>query len=1030
MTILSSYGTGATTSPTWTSTANAYDSSVSTFASYTTSTASTNWLEVTGYGFDTAISSAATLTNVSVTIYHYVNNTGRFGTLTLQPYDNATTLGAALTLTPSTTTTTSDTFNITGSVTLAQLRSTTFKMRYTAPKTGAQSGICYVGQILVTATYTEPVTYTGDTTLTTTVTTASAGSITQFLTGTASITTTPTTASAGTRTGLTQVAFELWESGTFVVSLGQQPATTLGTVYEFDITPYVSLLSDPTGNGVELRATADSGFQFDAAEWQSWYASPGTQEYFGDTTLSTTPTTASAGSITRIGSADPITTSPATTGSGTVTSFRSASDVSQAVSVTSAAQKSIPSAALDIAQTPTVSSVGTVNHLAASSLTVSPETTATSIVAKSGDMSITTAGSTTGAGIVTDSGDAPLSTNPTTLSAATVTRFVTATGIAQSPSTAADATVSDTGSSALTLASTVTASSTVSKFGDASVSTAPTTSGAGIITDSEGSSVSTIPTTSASSTATKFGAASGITQGPATSADGTVTDSGTAPLTTSIATTASGSTEKFATASVAVSPAVDATAFGTDSGGASVFTVPTTFASSSASKFGTAAATASPAMAASSTADKVASANLTIITTTGSVTYTHTQVGSADLTTQGITSAASRLSIYGDGSGITANPSPSGAGIVTDDAAFLIVAPIITLASAGSTSKFGSASLSTSLTTDAAGVVASTRSASLTVTPIFGAATGTTAKSSTVSITAEPSSAAQLEAKQTSGVTAISLSLSTTAASSVVKSGDAPLVTALSVTDSGTVADFGDADIEVTASTQPVISIVNPLGGSSLLVAPGTDAYLGHVSKTDDTDDITVAPSIDAAAVQTLLDSSSLDIAPETNAGGFVTTFGFAESSIDPTTGSELGVVYHSTGADDTSVVCDSAAEAVLSIADDAAPIIIIFISETVDTTSDHYGDAEQAVGHLTPDTSYGTITRLGDAAITLSIYPESEPRPVLKPSAAHGLAATVTEASGINGRVYQEQAHAALEPTTAAAAADLMTIVGWGVPI
>jgi hypothetical protein len=65
------------------------------------------------------------------------------------------------------------------------------------------------------------------------------------------------------------VTAELWESGSFVASLGVVQITAESTL---SLTWDASLLSDPSGAGVELRLTTDVGADIGAIEWLDLYA--------------------------------------------------------------------------------------------------------------------------------------------------------------------------------------------------------------------------------------------------------------------------------------------------------------------------------------------------------------------------------------------------------------------------------------------------------------------------------------------------------------------------------------------------------------------------------------------------------------------------------------------------------------------------------------------------------------------------------------------------------------------------------------
>jgi len=150
-------GTPATTGTTWASVTNAVDGNPPAIpVTYATMTSTTSGavatIEVSGYDFSTVIPGTATLIgNITVQVRHFENNTGRFATIDFQPYDGSTPLSSAQPVTLSASAVTAQQIF---SVTLAQLRSATFKIRITI--TGAastQSRIFSLDHIDVSATY-------------------------------------------------------------------------------------------------------------------------------------------------------------------------------------------------------------------------------------------------------------------------------------------------------------------------------------------------------------------------------------------------------------------------------------------------------------------------------------------------------------------------------------------------------------------------------------------------------------------------------------------------------------------------------------------------------------------------------------------------------------------------------------------------------------------------------------------------------------------------------------------------------------
>lgn len=145
------------TSGTWGTTANAYDGTPGftsdAFATWVSSVSGAEaWIEVGGYDFSTVIGADATLASVSVTVWHKESSTSRIASVTAQAFDGGTAIGSATTLVKSTSTRL-DTFTITA--TLAQLRSSTFKVRVTATRAAVtQSSTFSLDSIDVQADYT------------------------------------------------------------------------------------------------------------------------------------------------------------------------------------------------------------------------------------------------------------------------------------------------------------------------------------------------------------------------------------------------------------------------------------------------------------------------------------------------------------------------------------------------------------------------------------------------------------------------------------------------------------------------------------------------------------------------------------------------------------------------------------------------------------------------------------------------------------------------------------------------------------
>ena len=136
------------------STANAYDGSATTYATLTTTTAGAHVNDITGYNFSAIVPSDGTLTSVVVNVQQYETTLIRWDPPTIQAYDGVTAIGTAATLTERTS---AGSENVTlSSVTLAQIRSANFKLRYTANKLTTTSNVAYFGWANVTVTYSPP----------------------------------------------------------------------------------------------------------------------------------------------------------------------------------------------------------------------------------------------------------------------------------------------------------------------------------------------------------------------------------------------------------------------------------------------------------------------------------------------------------------------------------------------------------------------------------------------------------------------------------------------------------------------------------------------------------------------------------------------------------------------------------------------------------------------------------------------------------------------------------------------------------
>lgn len=148
-------------SNTWASTANIYDGNNTTFGSLTTTSATTHSFDIGGYNFNTTIAAGDTqLNSVTLDVYQYVSGTSptnRWNAPNIEVYDGATLIQTFTTIgtTANATTTNVNNLTITG-ITLAQLKSSTFKVRFLASKNGNQSATQNVGALVVTVDASAP----------------------------------------------------------------------------------------------------------------------------------------------------------------------------------------------------------------------------------------------------------------------------------------------------------------------------------------------------------------------------------------------------------------------------------------------------------------------------------------------------------------------------------------------------------------------------------------------------------------------------------------------------------------------------------------------------------------------------------------------------------------------------------------------------------------------------------------------------------------------------------------------------------
>lgn len=151
MPTVSSYGSGFTSTG-WTSTTNAHDSNLSTFASLTTATSGANTTYITGYNFGSTIPSGYNY-RVSFTVAQYTTTpSNRWNAPSIRPYVSTTPISTSQTLLESSTSTNQE-IVIRTDITYAQITDPNFQVQFIANKNGTVSATQYLGGILVTVEY-------------------------------------------------------------------------------------------------------------------------------------------------------------------------------------------------------------------------------------------------------------------------------------------------------------------------------------------------------------------------------------------------------------------------------------------------------------------------------------------------------------------------------------------------------------------------------------------------------------------------------------------------------------------------------------------------------------------------------------------------------------------------------------------------------------------------------------------------------------------------------------------------------------
>lgn len=134
------YGSSGTdVSTTWSSDANAYDTSTTTEA-VSSSAVTTHIFEVGGYLLETgganALPTDAVITNIAVTTWHYCSNVARFAAPSVRAYNSTTALGTGVvSMAESTSATNSETVNLTGTFNRSDVANANFKIRFSHQQT-------------------------------------------------------------------------------------------------------------------------------------------------------------------------------------------------------------------------------------------------------------------------------------------------------------------------------------------------------------------------------------------------------------------------------------------------------------------------------------------------------------------------------------------------------------------------------------------------------------------------------------------------------------------------------------------------------------------------------------------------------------------------------------------------------------------------------------------------------------------------------------------------------------------------------
>lgn len=391
----------------WTNTANIFDTSTTTFGSLTTTTSGIHSFDIGSYGL--SIPAGESLTSVTVRVYQYVSGTSaaaRWNNPTIEVYDGATLLFTSGLLTESTSSSNFDDVTVTG-VTVSNLNSANFKIRFLGSKNGTQSATQNVGMMEVTVVTSSGVT-AGASVVAQTVTLSTTGVI-GFVQG-ASLTGT-VTASADDVLGLTGeaplAATVTASSGGFVsvvryTDITERPVFKLGPNPSAAFTGGTSTLTETVTATVTGATGVATGGSLSSTTVLSAAGATGVA---ADGSLSQTVTLSATGVADVTGSAT-LTGTVSLSASGTVAGFGDAT-LSGTVSITSTGSAAIEQGG-SLSPSVTVTGDGAVGLSSQSTLAVMTDTSSGGFteLASGADFTVSTVIESTGS--VVTSGDSSL----------------------------------------------------------------------------------------------------------------------------------------------------------------------------------------------------------------------------------------------------------------------------------------------------------------------------------------------------------------------------------------------------------------------------------------------------------------------------------------------------------------------------------------------------------------------------------------------------------------------------------------------